>query len=301
MTTPYHIPALLNEAIEALDIKPDGIYVDATFGGGGHSKAILERLSGKGRLLGFDQDRDAERNAFDDERFTFVLSNFRFLRNFLRFNGIEKIDGLLADLGVSFHHFDQADRGFTFREDCRLDMRMNTSQGDDARQLLNDAPEERLTEIFRVYGEMQNARALARAIVKARQAGPIQTTAQLYETLAPILDPRREKKEMAKAFQAIRIEVNHELDVLQTLLYEALDALRPGGRLAIISYHSLEDRMIKNFMKTGNLEGRKEEDIFGRNLSPFRLVTSKPIVPSEQEIEANPRSRSAKLRVAVRI
>lgn len=304
---PYHIPALFEESLDALNIKPSGVYVDCTLGGGGHTRGILARLAeaGGGRLLSFDQDMDAISRALADEELsangslTLVHGNFRFLRNFLRYYGAEKVDGILADLGVSFHHFDDPERGFSFRwEDGELDMRMNRDASLSAAKLLADATPERLADIFYLYGELRQARQLAAAIAKARQKEPIATVSRLLEVARPLINPRQEKKELAQLFQALRIEVNGELDALRALLTQARDALRPGGRLAIITYHSLEDRLVKNFLRTGNLEGKDEKDFFGRNLSPFRLLNSKPIVPDAEEIERNPRSRSAKLRIA---
>ncbi len=297
----YHIPALLPQALEALDIKPDGIYVDATYGGGGHSRAIVERLSAAGHLYGFDQDEDAIAGAMDDARFTMVYGNFGFLTNFLRYYGVEKVDGLLADLGVSFHHFDDAERGFSFRSDARLDMRMNRRGRLTAVEVLNDYPEEKLAEIFKLYGEMPNARRLAQTIAKARAKARIETVNGLLDVVNPLTDPRRQKKELACIFQALRIEVNDELGVLRRLLEQSLRVLRPGGRLAIMTYHSLEDRLVKNFMRSGNFSGQVEKDIFGRAELPLKLLNSKPIVADEAEVAANPRSRSAKLRVAVRL
>lgn len=299
---PYHIPALLPQSLQALDIKPDGIYVDATYGGGGHSRAIVERLSHEGHLYSFDQDREAVERAFTDERFTIIHGNFRFLSNFLRFYGVRgKVDGILADLGVSFHHFDDPERGFSFRTDGPLDMRMNQTARLTAAELLNTYPEEKIASILRDYGELKQARRIAHAIVQARTDRQLKTTSQLLETIAPFIDPRQEKKELAMVFQALRIEVNGELDALNSLLSQSLESLGTGGRLAIITYHSLEDRLVKNFMKTGTFSGERRTDFFGRDLSPFKLLTSKPIVPDEKETAANPRSRSAKLRVAEKI
>lgn len=297
----YHIPALLGPTIDALDIKPGGVYVDVTFGGGGHSRAILASLGPEGRLLGFDQDEDALAGAPDDTRFTMVYGNFKYLTNFLRFHDIDAADGILADLGVSFHHFDDASRGFSFRADAPLDMRMNRHGRLTAAQIVADYTEERLAELFKVYGELPQARRVARALVKARSAAPILTTGQLTAAVEPLLDPRRSKKELACVFQALRIEVNGELDVLRDFLSAAARALRPGGRLAIITYHSLEDRLVKNFMRAGNFTGKVETDIYGRIDVPLKLLTSKAIVADEAEVEANPRSRSAKLRVAVKL
>lgn len=296
----YHIPALLGPTLDLLDGQPGGTYVDATFGGGGHSRAILERLGPEGRLYGFDQDEDALGGAPDDPRFTMVYGNFRFLTNFMRFYGVDSVDGILADLGVSFHHFDDAERGFSFRADARLDMRMNRHSRVSARDVVNDSSEERLADILYLYGELPQARRLARAIVVRRERGAIDTVNQLIETVTPLLDRRREKKELACVFQALRIEVNGELDALRRFLSATTEVLRPGGRLAVITYHSLEDRLVKNFMRTGNFEGRVETDIYGRASTPLKPLNSKPVVADEAEVARNPRSRSAKLRVAVR-
>lgn len=296
----YHIPALLGPTLDLLDVQPGGTYVDATFGGGGHSRAILDRLGPEGRLYGFDQDEDALGGAPDDPRFTMVYGNFRFLTNFMRFYGVESVDGILADLGVSFHHFDDAERGFSFRADARLDMRMNRHSRVSARDVVNDSSEERLADILYLYGELPQARRLARAIVVRRERGAIDTVNQLIETVTPLLDRRREKKELACVFQALRIEVNGELDALRRFLSATTEVLRPGGRLAVITYHSLEDRLVKNFMRTGNFEGRVETDIYGRASTPLKPLNSKPVVADEAEVARNPRSRSAKLRVAVR-
>ena len=298
---PYHIPALLEPTLNGLNIKPDGTYVDVTFGGGGLSRAIMSRLGDGGRLLSFDQDSDAIANAIDDPRFTFVYGNFRFLRNFLRFYGADHVDGILADLGVSFHHFDDPDRGFSFRFDGPLDMRMNQRADHTAAWLLNNASEDELGRLFTLYGELRQGRRLARAIVKERATSPVDTVERLTALAAPFIDRRREKKELAQAFQALRIEVNHEIDALQAFLQQSLEVLKPGGRLAIITYHSLEDRLVKNFMRTGNLEGEVRQDFYGRNLSPLKLLTTRPVVPDDDEIERNPRSRSAKLRIAEKL
>lgn len=297
----YHIPALLGPTLEALDVRPGGVYVDATFGGGGHSRAIMERLGSEGHLYGFDQDEDAIANALDDKRFTMVYGNFRFLRNFLRYYGVDAVDGILADLGVSFHHFDDADRGFSFRADAPLDMRMNRHGRVSAADVVNSYSEERLAEIFRLYGELPQARRAARAICAARAGAPVSTISALLQAVEPVLDPRRRKKELACLFQALRIEVNGELDALREFLTTSVAELRPGGRLAVITYHSLEDRLVKNFMRSGNFAGKVEKDIYGRADLPFRLLYSKPVTAGEAEVEANPRSRSAKLRVAVKI
>lgn len=292
---------LLEESVDGLDIKPGGIYLDVTFGGGGHSKEILRRLDAEGRLFGFDQDEDAEKNIVDDERFTFVRSNFRYLKNWMRYYGVEQIDGLLADLGVSSHHFDDETRGFSFRFDAPLDMRMNKRDGKTAADVLNDYSEEQLSDIFYIYGELKNARRIAAAIVQARSEKRLETTGDLVKTTEKCFQREREKKEMAKMFQALRIEVNHEMDALKDMLYAACGLLREGGRLSVITYHSLEDRMVKNMMKAGNVEGKVKQDFFGRTDSPLRQIGNKVIVPSEEEQQRNPRSRSAKLRIAERI
>jgi len=299
----YHIPALLPQTIAWLDIKPCGIYVDATYGGGGHSAAILERLAQQGHLYGFDQDEDAvlRAPASGNPRFTMVYSNFRFLRNFMDYYGVEAADGVLADLGVSFHHFDDPDRGFSFRWNGALDMRMNRRGSRSAADLLATASTEELTRLLRLYGELKQAPRIAAAIVKARETAPVDTVEALRAVAEPLLNPRQIKKEMAQLFQALRIEVNDELSALRALLQQALHILRPGGRLAIITYHSLEDRLVKNFMRTGSIDGKEQKDFFGRSLAPMRLLTTKPVVPDQAEIESNPRSRSAKLRVAEKL
>lgn len=297
----YHIPVLLKPAVDGLDICPEGTYVDTTLGGGGHTREILSRLGPQGRLLGFDQDEDAERNIPDDPRFTFVRSNFRFLHNFLRYHGISQIDGLLADLGVSSHHFDDSERGFSFRFDGALDMRMNKRAGQTAADIVNTYSEERLANVFYLYGELKNSRKLAAALVKARAATPINTIGAFLDIVKPFFGREREKKEMARVFQALRIEVNQEMEALKEMLYAATDALRPGGRLAVITYHSLEDRMVKNLIKTGNVEGKMEKDFFGNTQTPFRAVNNKVIVPDDDETARNPRSRSAKLRIAEKL
>lgn len=294
----YHIPALLTESIDALNINACGSYVDATFGGGGHSRAILQRLGPAGHLYGFDRDLDALRNAPDDSRFTFVHSDYRFIPNFLHYYGCDKADGILADLGVSFHHFDSGERGFSFREDAPLDMRMNRKGERTAAQIIADASPEKLESIFRAYTDLKRPRLLANAIVKTRSASPILTTSQLTDALTPALNPKNLKKDLAQAFQALRIETNDELHSLQRLLLNSLSVLKPGGRFAIITYHSIEDRMVKNFFRSGNLEGKVEQDFYGRVLTPWKQITRNPVVPSAEEIERNPRSRSAKLRVA---
>ena len=297
----YHVPVLLRESIVGLDIKPDGIYVDVTFGGGGHSKEILSRLGEKGHLYSFDQDADAEKNILNDNRFTFVRSNFRYLRNWLRYYQIEKIDGLLADLGVSSHHFDDQSRGFSFRFDAPLDMRMNKRAGKTAADIVNDYDEETLANIFYLYGELRNSRRIASAIVSYRQQQRIHTTGDLVAATEKLIRTEKEKKDLARLFQALRIEVNHEMDALRDMLNGASQLLSPGGRLSVITYHSLEDRIVKNVMKVGNVEGKAEQDFFGRISSPFRLINNKVITPDEEELKNNPRSRSAKLRIAEKL
>lgn len=294
----YHIPVLLQESIEGMNLQPNGIYVDMTFGGGGHSKEILRQGDSSIRLFSFDQDADAEKNIVDDRRFTFVRSNFRYLYNFLRYHQVEQVDGILADLGVSSHHFDDSERGFSFRFDGNLDMRMNKRAGMTAADVVNTYDEERLANIFYLYGELKNSRKLASAIAKARNEKAIKTIGDFLEIVKPMFGREREKKELAKVFQALRIEVNQEMEALKEMLYAAAEALKPGGRLVVITYHSLEDRMVKNIMKTGNIEGKAEQDFFGNVQTPFRLVNNKVIVASNEEVERNPRSRSAKLRIA---
>ena len=297
----YHVSVLLNESIDGLDIKSDGIYIDVTFGGGGHSKEILRRLGKKGHLYSFDQDPDAEKNIVNDNRFTFVRSNFRYLKNWMRYYGVDHIDGLLADLGVSSHHFDDETRGFSFRFDAPLDMRMNKRAGTTAAEILNNYNEEQLADIFYIYGELKNARKIAATISKARNEKRIETTDDFLHVTEKLFQREREKKEMAKMFQALRIEVNHEMDALKEMLNGAKDLLCEGGRLSVITYHSLEDRIVKNMMKAGNVEGKIKQDFFGRIEAPFRLINKKVIVPSDEEQKQNPRSRSAKLRVAEKI
>ena len=299
--TVYHIPALLNECIDGLNIKPNGVYVDVTFGGGGHSRAIMENLDKNGHLYGFDQDQDAIANAIDDKRFTFVYSNFAYISNFLRYHKVKQVDGILADLGVSFHHFDESDRGFSFRFDGTLDMRMNRKSENDARKVIATYDEERLADILYLYGELKSSRKIASAIVKARAKNPITTPGDLLEVIKPFIKPTQEKKELAQVFQALRIEVNNEIDVLKSLLQQSIKVLKPGGRLVILTYHSLEDRLVKNFLKSGNIEGKVEKDFFGKVNSPFRLINNKVIVASDEEVERNPRARSAKLRIAEKI
>ena len=300
--TTYHIPALLDETINGLAIKPDGIYVDATFGGGGHSRAIVGKLGENGKLFGFDQDMDAYGNRIDDKRFTFVHGNFRFIKNFLRYYGEASVDGILADLGVSFHHFDDSSRGFSFRfGEGVLDMRMNRDNSTDAKKVINTYGPEELIRIFKLYGDLKNAKKITDRIVKRRAEKEIVTTGDLLDTVRPIVNPKQEKKELAQIFQALRMEVNREVDALAEFLAQTTQLLKPGGRLAVITYHSVEDRMVKNFIRSGNIEGKTETDFFGRTQSPLRAVNNKVIVPSDEEVERNPRSRSAKLRIAERI
>lgn len=294
----YHVPVLLNETLDGLNIKPNGVYVDVTFGGGGHSRAILECLGKGGRLFGFDQDEDAMKNALDDKRFTFVRSNFRYLTNFLRYHGIEQVDGILADLGVSSHHFDDETRGFSFRFEGDLDMRMNKRASQTAASVLNTYSEAQLADIFFYYGELQQARRIAKAIVVARSAASIETITQFLDIVKVFFPREREKKDVAKLFQALRIEVNREMDVLKSLLEQSVQVLAPQGRLAVLTYHSLEDRLVKNYVKAGNFEGRQEKDFYGQVVAPFRAINNKVIVASDAEVNENPRARSAKLRIA---
>jgi 16S rRNA (cytosine1402-N4)-methyltransferase len=297
----YHIPVLLDESVNGLNIKSSGVYVDVTFGGGGHSKEILSRLNGKGHLFSFDQDADAEKNIEASEGFTFVRSNFRYLKNWMRYYGVDHIDGLLADLGVSSHHFDDETRGFSFRFDAPLDMRMNKRAGITAADIINHYNEEQLSDIFYIYGELKNARKIASVIAKARTEKTIETTGDLMTITEKLFQREREKKELAKLFQALRIEVNHEMDALKEMLNGAREVLCQGGRLSVITYHSLEDRIVKNIIKAGNAEGKVKQDFFGRIEAPFRQVTNKIITPSDEEQQRNPRSRSAKLRIAEKI
>lgn len=308
----YHVPVLLEESIDGLNIQPNGIYVDVTFGGGGHSREILKRLGEKGRLFSFDQDADAEKNIVADDRFTFVRSNFRYVKNWMRYYEVEKIDGLLADLGVSSHHFDDEKRGFSFRYDAPLDMRMNARAGMTAADVLNNYTEQQLADVFFLYGELKQARRMAASVVKARQQQPISTTGELcqvlgekywtLDTVSNTYQPQpNAKKDLARLFQALRIEVNHEMQALKEMLLGAQELLCKGGRLSVITYHSLEDRMVKNMMRTGNVEGKAEQDFFGRITAPLRVINNKVTVPSDEEQARNPRSRSAKLRIAEKI
>ena len=297
----YHTPVLLQESLEGLNIQSGGIYVDVTFGGGGHSRGILQRLGPSGRLYGVDQDADAEVNIPQDERFVFVRSNFRYVQNFMRYHGVSQIDGLLADLGVSSHHFDDETRGFSFRFDGMLDMRMNNRAGKTAAEVINTYSEESLADIFYFYGELKTARKIAAKIVYRRTIKPIETITELVEILNVFAGKGKEKKFLAQVFQALRIEVNDEIQVLKSLLMQAEKLLKPGGRLVVITYHSLEDRLVKNFFRTGDFEGKGKQDFYGNNLTPFRLINNKVITPMPEEIEVNPRARSAKLRIAEKL
>ncbi|MBP3644686.1 MAG: 16S rRNA (cytosine(1402)-N(4))-methyltransferase RsmH [Alistipes sp.] len=297
----YHTPVLLEQAVAELDIKSDGVYADLTFGGGGHSRRILECLGENGRLYSFDQDSDTKANAPDDSRFNYVESNFRFLRSALRLRGVTEVDGILADLGVSSHHFDALPRGFSFRGEAPLDMRMNQRGGETAADVVNNRTEEQLATIFSQYGELETTWKIAACIARARAVKPITTTAELVAAVAPCTPKKDESKFLTKLFQALRIEVNGEMEALKMALEQSLKVLKPGGRLVVISYHSLEDRIVKNFIRSGNTEGRIEKDFFGRSTTPLRVITRKAIVPTAEEVEENPRSRSAKMRVAEKL
>lgn len=297
----YHTPVLLEQAVAELNIKPDGVYADLTFGGGGHSRRILECLGENGRLYSFDQDSDTKANAPDDSRFNYVESNFRFLRGALRLRGVTEVDGILADLGVSSHHFDALPRGFSFRGEAPLDMRMNQRGGETAADVVNNRTEEQLATIFSQYGELETTWKIASCIARARAVKPITTTAELVAAVAPCTPKKDESKFLTKLFQALRIEVNGEMEALKMALEQSLKVLKPGGRLVVISYHSLEDRIVKNFIRSGNTEGKIEKDFFGRSTTPLCVITRKAIVPTAEEIEANPRSRSAKMRVAEKL
>lgn len=297
----YHLPVMLNECIEGLNLRPDGTYVDVTYGGGGHSRAIMQQLGAEGRLLAFDQDADALANAIDDSRFTLIHENFRYLKNYLRLYGVRKVDGILADLGVSSHQFDVAERGFSTRFDGNLDLRMDQRQETTARDIVNNASEKELTQLLRLYGELPNAYQMAKAIVAARAENAIETTFDLREAVGRHLPRGMENKYLAMLFQALRIEVNGELDALRTMLQQAVEVLNPGGRLVVMSYHSLEDRLVKNFFKTGNFEGVLEKDFYGNPIVPLKVVTRKAVTASEEELQRNNRARSAKLRVAERV
>ncbi len=294
----YHVPVLYEESIDLLRVDPQGVYVDLTFGGGGHSRGILERLGSEGRLYGFDQDRDTRGNIPDDPRFTFVESNFRFMRGQLRALGVTQVDGVLADLGVSSHHFDTQERGFSFRFDAPLDMRMNQRASFSARTVVNEYDHERLTQVLGDWGELDTPYKVANCIERARAVKPLETIAQLIDAVRPCTPRKDENKFLSKLFQALRIEVNHEMEALKMALEQSLKVLRPGGRLVVISYHSLEDRLVKNFMRSGRFDGQVEKDFYGRVETPFQVLTRKAIVPSPEEMERNPRSRSAKLRAA---
>ena len=296
----YHVPVLLKQSVEGLVVDPDGVYVDATFGGGGHSREIVSRLSTRGHLYGFDQDADAMNNIIKDDRFTFVYSNFRYMPNFMRWYGHEKVTGILADLGVSWHHFDDSTRGFSFRFEGPIDMRMNQKEGMKASDVLNEYPEEKLAQLFWLYGELQNGRQVAAAIGRARKNSRLETVTQLLDAVRPVIGREREKKDTAKLFQALRMEVNHEVDALREMLTGAVGLLDKGGRLVVITYHSIEDRMVKNLMKSGNIEGEIKTDFYGNREVPFKAI-GKPVIPDAAEQAANPRSRSAKLRIAEKI
>ena len=301
MNVDYHIPVLLHDSVEGLVNNPDGIYVDVTFGGGGHSSLILEKLSEKGKLFAFDQDSEAFENDLKDARFQLIHGNFKYIKNFLKYYGIEKVDGILADLGVSSHHFNEEDRGFSFRFDSPLDMRMNKESKLDALQVINEYPEQKLSDIFYQYGEIHNARKLARAIVSQRKNETIKTTFQLINIIEPLAKKHQEHKYFAQVFQAIRIEVNQELEALRILLDKSISLLNPKGRLSVITYHSLEDRLVKNFIKKGNFSGKEEKDFYGNLQRPFKEINRKVILPTDEELKANPRARSAKLRIAEKI
>lgn len=295
---PYHIPALLEQSIDLLDIKPGGVYIDATFGGGGHSRAILKRLNQNGKLYSYDRDLDAYENRIEDARFTFVHGNFRYIENFMRFYGEDKVDGILADFGVSFHHFDDGERGFSFRYDAPLDMRMNRNSIKTASSLLSDLSEKELLSIFKSYSDLKKPSQIAKAIIEAREKEPIESTVALANVVKGALDPRQEKKELSQVFQALRIAVNNEAEDLKQFLESSMRVLKPGGRLVTLTYHSMEDRMVKNFMKSGKIDGEEEKDFFGNISTPWKIITRKPIEPSAEEVERNPRSRSARLRGA---
>ena len=299
--TVYHVPVMLNQSVDGLSVRKGGVYVDVTFGGGGHSREILRRMDSDGRLFGFDQDGDAAANVPQDGRFTFVLSNFRYIENWMDYYGISGVDGVLADLGVSSHHFDDVERGFSFRHDAELDMRMNRKSHLTAAEVLNTYDEERLAFVLHTFGELKNARQIARAVIKRRNTAPFARISDLLELLQPFVGRDREKKDMAKAFQALRMEVNDETGALCRMLEGAISLLVPGGRLVVLTYHSIEDRIVKNYIRSGNAAGKVEQDFYGNRLVPLRAVNNKVIVPAEEEIERNPRSRSAKLRIAEKI
>lgn len=299
--TVYHVPVMLNQSVDGLSVRKGGVYVDVTFGGGGHSREILRRMDSDGRLFGFDQDGDAAANVPQDGRFTFVLSNFRYIENWMDYYGISGVDGVLADLGVSSHHFDDVERGFSFRHDTELDMRMNRKSHLTAAEVLNTYDEERLAFVLHTFGELKNARQIARAVIKRRNTAPFARISDLLELLQPFVGRDREKKDMAKAFQALRMEVNDETGALCRMLEGAISLLVPGGRLVVLTYHSIEDRIVKNYIRSGNAAGKVEQDFYGNRLVPLRAVNNKVIVPAEEEIERNPRSRSAKLRIAEKI
>lgn len=294
----YHIPAMLQATIEALNIEKSGVYADATFGGGGHSRAIMSQLGAEGHLYGFDQDEDARANAIDDDRFTFVHGNFRYMENFLRYAGETRIDGIVADLGVSFHHFDSVERGFSFRGEAPLDMRMNRQSSLTAADIVNEYDEERLTSLFKQYTDLKRPSATARAIISYRNSKPLQSTFELCEAVKSTINPRQEKKDLAQVFQALRIETNAEMDALREFLLSTTRILKPGGRIAVLTYHSIEDRLVKNFLRSGNFDGKLEKDFYGNPITPWKSIKASSLSPDKEEMEANPRSRSAKLRVA---
>lgn len=299
--TVYHVPVMLNQSVDGLSVRKGGVYVDVTFGGGGHSREILRRMDSDGRLFGFDQDGDAAANVPQNGRFTFVLSNFRYIENWMDYYGISGVDGVLADLGVSSHHFDDVERGFSFRHDAELDMRMNRKSHLTAAEVLNTYDEERLAFVLHTFGELKNARQISRAVIKRRNTAPFARISDLLELLQPFVGRDREKKDMAKAFQALRMEVNDETGALCRMLEGAISLLVPGGRLVVLTYHSIEDRIVKNYIRSGNAAGKVEQDFYGNRLVPLKAVNNKVIVPAEEEIERNPRSRSAKLRIAEKI
>lgn len=297
MEQAYHIPVLLHESVHGLRINPKGVYVDVTYGGGGHSREIFKNLT-TGRLFGFDQDEDAAANAINDDRFFFIRHNFKYIRNFLKYYEVEQVDGILADLGVSSHDFDVADRGFSFRFEGNLDMRMNRDSEKTAANVVNEYSENELLRIFKEYGEIQNAFKLTKEIVRSRSVKKIKTIGEFKEVISRCVPPAQESKYLAKVFQALRIETNRELEVLENFLEQTLDLLKPGGRLVVITYHSLEDRLVKNFMKSGNFAGTQKKDFYGNVNTPFELINRKVIIPNNEEIDENPRARSAKLRIA---
>ncbi|MCH5223483.1 MAG: 16S rRNA (cytosine(1402)-N(4))-methyltransferase RsmH [Muribaculaceae bacterium] len=300
-STPYHVSALLEESVDLLNVKPNGVYIDATFGGGGHSRRIMADLGENGRLFSFDRDMDSFQNRIEDPRFTFVHGNFRHIENFMRFYGVDSVDGIIADFGVSFHHFDTPERGFSFRYDAPLDMRMNRNSDKTAAEILKETDETQLLKILNSYADLKKTAKVAKAIINAKSQKDIETTGELYEAVRNAVDPRQEKKEIAQIFQALRIAVNHEAEDLGIFLNSTLKVLKKGGRLVTLTYHSMEDRLVKNFLKAGNIEGIEDKDFYGRISTPWKIITKKPIEASEEEVERNPRSRSARLRAAEKI